>query len=55
MKTNIKIFILSIAALAGTSSCKKSFFDLQPYDALPVNKAITNDADLNVAVNGMYA
>ena len=55
MKTNIKIFILSIAALAGTSSCKKSFFDLQPYDASPVNKAITNDADLNVAVNGMYA
>ena len=55
MKTNIKIFIFSVAALAGTSSCKKSFFDLKPYDALPVNTAITNDADLNVAVNGMYA
>jgi starch-binding outer membrane protein, SusD/RagB family len=55
MKTNLKILILSIATLAGASSCKKSFFDLQPYDALPVNKAITNDADLSVAVNGMYA
>ncbi len=55
MKTNIKIFIFSMAVLASASSCKKKFFDLQPYDALPVNKAITNDADLNVAVNGMYA
>lgn len=54
MKT-IKIFISSLVLLAGMGSCKKSFFDLQPYDALPVNSAITNDADLNVAVNGMYA
>lgn len=55
MKTTIKIFILSTSMLAGMSSCKKSFFDLQPYNGLPADKAITNDADLNVAVNGMYA
>lgn len=55
MKTNIKIFIISIVLFAGASSCKKSFFNVQQYDATPVGKAITNDADLNVAVNGMYA
>ncbi len=55
MKTSIKIFILSIVVIAGASSCKKSFYDLQPYDALPVDKSITSDADLNVVANGMYA
>ncbi len=37
------------------SSCKKDFFDLTPYDALPVDGAIKSDADLNVMLNGMYA
>lgn len=55
MKTTIKIVLLSCLVLAGTSSCKKSFFDMQPYDALPVNNAVQTDADLNVLVNGMYA
>jgi starch-binding outer membrane protein, SusD/RagB family len=55
MKTSTKTFILFIVIIIGASSCKKSFYDLQPYDALPADKAITSDADLNVIVNGMYA
>jgi hypothetical protein len=46
------LFILPLIILA---SCKKSFYDLQPYDALPVNTAIKSDADLNVMLNGMYS
>lgn len=55
MKTTFKIVLVSSLLLAGASSCKKSFYDLEPYDALPVNSAIQSEADLNVAVNGMYA
>ncbi|HMG66061.1 MAG TPA: hypothetical protein VK588_00185, partial [Chitinophagaceae bacterium] len=55
MKTRFKIFIFFIVLVIGMSSCKKSFYDLVPYDALPVDKAITSDADLNVIANGMYA
>lgn len=55
MKTTIRFFIFSSLLLAGATSCKKSFFDLEPYDASPVNSAIKSDADLNVAANGMYA
>lgn len=55
MKTSIQFLLLPILLLTGITSCKKSFYDLEPYDALPVNSAIQSDADLNVAVNGMYA
>lgn len=55
MKTTIQYILLSFVVLAGTASCKKSFYDQEPYDALPVSSAIKSDADLNVAVNGMYA
>jgi hypothetical protein len=55
MKTTIKLFAALVFVLAGASSCKKSFFDLQPYNALPLNTAIRTDAELSVAVNGMYA
>lgn len=55
MKTTFPLLAICLLVLAGTSGCKKSFFDLQPYDALPVNSAIQTDADLNVAANGLYA
>ena len=55
MKTNYKLIALAFLVLAGTSSCKKSFFDLEPYDALPANSPVQTDAELNVLVNGMYA
>lgn len=50
-----KISIYLVATFAFMSSCKKDFYDLQPYDALPVEGAISTDADLNVMVNGMYS
>jgi hypothetical protein len=48
-------FLITSLIIIGFTSCKKSFYDLKPYDALPVNGAIKTDADLNVMVNGMYA
>ncbi len=55
MKTTIKVFILSIIVATATTSCKKSFFNLVPYDGSPANGGISSDADLNVLANGMYA
>lgn len=55
MKTTIKIFILSIIITTATTSCKKSFYNLVPYDGSPANGGISSDADLNVLANGMYA
>ncbi|HWC53160.1 MAG TPA: RagB/SusD family nutrient uptake outer membrane protein [Chitinophagaceae bacterium] len=55
MKTTIKIFVLSIIVATVTTSCKKSFYDLVPYDGSPANGNIASDADLNVLANGMYA
>jgi len=37
------------------SSCSKSFTDLKPYNALPLADALNSEANLNTAVNGMYA
>lgn len=55
MKTTIKIFVLSIIIATATTSCKKSFFNLVPYDGSPANGGISSDADMNVLANGMYA
>lgn len=55
MNKTIKILAFSLITVTVISSCKKSFYDLNPYDALPVNGAITSDADMNVIANGMYA
>ena len=52
---NKKISVYLLAFITLTASCKKDFFDLQPYDALPVEDAIETDGDLNVIVNGMYS
>ncbi|MGZ8545210.1 MAG: RagB/SusD family nutrient uptake outer membrane protein, partial [Flavisolibacter sp.] len=54
MNKNIRLVLLLAAVMAGTASCKKDFFNLEPYDALPL-ESIKTDADLNVAANGMYA
>src|SRR3954465_10630451 len=51
-----KIFFL--VALFGTAtllSCKKSFLDIKPYDALPLPDALNTEAGLNTAVNGIYS
>ena len=55
MLRRYKSFILAAALLPALASCKKDFFDLNPYDALPVEDATKTVADLNVVANGMYA
>ena len=47
--------LLSVMSLLLTSSCKKDFLDLKPYDASPFDDAIVSETDLEVAVNGVYA
>ena len=35
------------------TSCKKSFLDLSPYDQVPQDVAIVDEAGMIAAVNGM--
>ena len=49
------LFILSIIFMIATQSCKKKFLDLFPYDQVALNKAITNEADMQAAVIGLYS
>jgi starch-binding outer membrane protein, SusD/RagB family len=54
MKNIFNKILLSLTLLAGLSACQDDFYDRKPYNALPVNDAIKNEADLGAAVNGMY-
>jgi hypothetical protein len=36
------------------SSCKKSFLDLRPYTSVSSDVAITNESDMQAALNGAY-
>src|SRR6476659_3881555 len=47
--------IACLLVLMLASSCKKSFLDKQPYGGLPTSEAITNAADMETALNGVYA
>ena len=55
MKFNNRLLIFSLALLQGLIACNKDYLDLPPYNAIPVNQAYTTEADLNTAVNGLYA
>ena len=37
------------------AACKKNFLDRQAYGGLPTTDAITNEADMETALNGVYA
>jgi hypothetical protein len=51
-----KINLVSILALAlALGSCKKDYLTRDPYNAVPIGTAITTEADLSVALNGVYA
>ena len=50
----ILFFILTISLIA-TSSCKKKFLDLFPYDQVAQDKSIIDEAGMQAAVNGLYA
>lgn len=49
-----KLFVLAVVVLYA-SGCKKSFLDQKPYNASVVADAIKNEAEMNTAINGMYA
>lgn len=58
MKQNIiRNITLSLVAVISLSlgSCKKEFLDLKPYTALPVPDALMTEADVQVALRGVYA
>lgn len=51
-----KIVLFFIAGMTlSLASCKKDFLDLSPYDQVPQDQAITDEAGMAAAVNGMYA
>lgn len=52
MKT--KLILLLTLSLFGLNGCKQSFLDLKPYDSQPLSDALKTEADLGVALSGMY-
>jgi hypothetical protein len=53
MKT--KFIITAFITLLSLSACKKDFLDLKPYNQISLDVAITNESDMQAAVNGAYA
>ena len=49
------LFLVSTISIIALSSCKKKFLDLFPYDQVPQDKAIVDEAGMQAAVNGLYA
>lgn len=52
MKRN-KYIILAL--LVGVASCKKSDLELYPYNQIETSQAFNTEADITLAINGMYA
>ncbi|MFT3822960.1 MAG: RagB/SusD family nutrient uptake outer membrane protein [Chitinophagaceae bacterium] len=55
MKTKNILRVMPAVLVLGFTSCKKSFYDQKPYSAVALSSAITSDADMNAAMNGVYA
>ena len=53
MTLNYRVLIF-LFVLAGSTSCKKDFFNLAPYNSIPLGQALSTEGDLNIASNGMY-
>jgi hypothetical protein len=49
------ILLLTTGAMLTLVSCKKDFLDLSPYDQVPQDQAITDEAGMVAAVNGLYS
>ncbi|MFI5133076.1 MAG: RagB/SusD family nutrient uptake outer membrane protein [Chitinophagales bacterium] len=49
------IFSLSVVLMIILPSCKKSFLNLFPYDQVPQDQAIIDEAGMQAAVNGLYS
>ena len=54
MRINKIIAFICAGALLFTS-CKKEFLELDPYAEVPTDQAITSEASMQAAANGMYA
>lgn len=54
MKQN-KLILAAMAIVLLASSCKKDFLDLEPYNQIPINQAISTESDLQAALNGVYS
>jgi hypothetical protein len=52
IKSTIPVLIVGGILLG---SCKKDFLDLKPYNQVAADVAITNETDMQAAVNGAYA
>ena len=46
--------LVVLALVILLSSCKKSFLDLRPYTSVSSDVAITNESDMQAALNGAY-
>ncbi|HYH15498.1 MAG TPA: RagB/SusD family nutrient uptake outer membrane protein [Flavisolibacter sp.] len=55
IKSNKYSFIVLIIMVLFTNSCKKEFLNREQYGALPTGDAITNENDMETALNGTYA
>ena len=53
MKKNI--VLITAALMLVLISCKKDFLNLSPYDQVPTDQAIIDEAGMQAAVNGMYS
>lgn len=50
----IKLFASILFVTCLSFACKKSFLDLEPYDQVPSNEAITDETEMQTALNGVY-
>jgi len=54
MRNKINLFVF-ITLVIFSAACKKSYLTRDPYNAVPLGSAIGSEADLAVALNGVYA
>src|SRR5581483_1858470 len=51
-----KAYLLAVCMVSmAAGSCKKSFFDQTPYNAVPVSSSVTNEATMYTALVGLYS
>jgi hypothetical protein len=53
-KSKLAGLIVLASMVLALSSCKKSFLDLRPYTSVSSDVAITNESDMQAALNGAY-
>jgi hypothetical protein len=55
MKSRLSFSYIMLAGMLLITSCSKSYLDKTPFTSNDLGTAISSEADLGVAVNGMYA